>query len=393
MAAEAPNPFNIVIVDDKDEVIDDEKFTSLAEDEKENPSFRLTKPVLLLTYPGHLDKVELFDWVKMKCKYSKKVLVSHETSKSGYMHTHVCVINEQGVNNDIRTHKALDFKGLHGNYLHFPWALRDQKWNYICKQDNRDKKIETNWVDGVLKCATMKDALRKFAHQPGDAQGVKLAFQEKDEFDFRTKIVEPTWPWQKKWLAKLSQPCNDTRKVHILWNPEREAGKTTLLDWMESEIEGWWCLSKWGGYKYVMHMLANAIKGGLRPKGIWINIPWKGYTEGLGDFCETLKDGKILDFFYGCFRSKIDSPWFIISCNQLPDDENLMHPTKGRGIIWKWDGGDGSVGDFKIHKRAPNIKVEPSDSAPAARGGDTLSKLLPVVAQRPKKAKLEEFKG
>lgn len=150
-------------------------------EEKKN-GFRIASSLITGVYKGWLDKKELESFLREKIKGVDKLLISHETGHKGadYEHTHfVVVTNKLWQTTNAR---LLDFNGVHGRYAGYNKKLLTQKWNYICKEDNKDKIMgEKSLAEIVWGAKDLKEALIDNVSRPSDVMGIKMLYDMKPQ--------------------------------------------------------------------------------------------------------------------------------------------------------------------------------------------------------------------
>jgi hypothetical protein len=132
-------------------------------------SFRLRAKKFMLTYKSHVDKEGLHNYLRSIFKKDFEIKIAHETSNSGYEHTHAVVC--LSFKPDIKNARSLDFDGNHPN-LTVPSST--EHWHnmvsYLDKQDPEAhgeitlkatsvEKFE-NATAYVLQCQNLRDLFK-----------------------------------------------------------------------------------------------------------------------------------------------------------------------------------------------------------------------------------------
>lgn len=123
--------------------MEEEAFASEVDESK----FRLQNQRILLTYSGHLDKLEYVAWITSKIKYKPVFIrLAHETGDNGdYLHTHVLI--DFGKSFQTRSCRYFDYQGdievLHPHIktiktkIHFENAMV-----YLSKEDPENADLK-----------------------------------------------------------------------------------------------------------------------------------------------------------------------------------------------------------------------------------------------------------
>lgn len=141
----------------------------------DGPTFRLKGKNCALTYTGHLPKADLYDFIINVTGIETCCRIAHETSDTGYEHTHVLVMFATPC--DIKNCRKFDFMTQEGEEIHpniqkITTIAHLENWRrYINKQDpnpygelpagkvSNEEKFEAA-TEYVLGCKRFKDIFR-----------------------------------------------------------------------------------------------------------------------------------------------------------------------------------------------------------------------------------------
>jgi len=141
----------------------------LSTESYELSSFRLRAKKFMLTYKTHVDPEGLHNYLRSVFKKDFEIKIAHETSNTGYDHTHAVVC--LSFKPDIKNVRSLDFDGIHPN-LTVPSST--EHWHnmvsYLDKQDphaygeitlkaSTVEKFE-NATAYVLQCQNLRDLFK-----------------------------------------------------------------------------------------------------------------------------------------------------------------------------------------------------------------------------------------
>lgn len=326
-------------------------------EKKEEKKFRLDNQRLLLTYSTHIDKQALLDFIN-KWKPVTYYCIVHESGGQGtYPHTHAAI--DFGKNVQSTKARILDYKGIHPNIKVLPGkkafldALR-----YLAKDDpepfhNIDDDIKTTWVDRVLSCETILEALAKF--KPTECRGVEMVFGLKEPKT--RKDPEPTMPWYNQW----KEIVNNAQPREIVWTYDKygKSGKSWITSYLLGESKDTYCVTEFGRSTDFAHNIAIAIKEGWTCKLLIVDLPrTMEDRDSIYTCLENCINGVITTTKYSGRTIKMaEKPKIAVFANFLPKVERMSNDRWSLHAL---------VGGFEgelIKLETPKINIRPSKEA------------------------------
>lgn len=306
-------------------------------DEKLEKKFRLQTKLFMLTYKTHLNKEKLGIFLKDVLKNFKisDFLISHETADdvNPYFHTHVVVqLEKEGGYFQSINPRIFDFDNIHPNIKD---KIKGKNafttiWNYICKEDNKDKliKVEIFSPSIIWDSKDKKDALEK-VKRFSDVNGALTLWNNRPKPKFIRKVVdvEKLYEWQRILrLEMFKEP--DPRKIIWMWEKVGNTGKTEWGKVMTKEFPDRWIMIPSGKYADMACLVKREVEKGwgmTENCGIVINIPRtaEGFCHSFYAFLEGLKDGLILSSKYDSESVEFYNPHVIVMSNFPPAVEKL----------------------------------------------------------------------
>lgn len=294
-------------------------------------NFRLNNKRIMLTYKTHLDKEKYISFMQKLCDNKISFIrLAHETGHTDddYDHTHALMEHEKTF--ETRNCRKFDFEGIHP---HFRLYLTAPAWknakNYIAKEDpaNADLKQEfiPNIVLGIMSCETNAEALVKYCNKPSDAPGI-LAIRNETTVSVRrrTKLVEPTYEWQKQ-LIEMTKVEPGEREIVWIYDKKGGAGKSCFTRYIKhTQGKLWYSCTEVHQCRDLAPIIMNALESGWEAWGWIFDLPreacdHKGFYSGI----ECLKNGEITGTKYRGKTVEFDIPHVIVFANFLPKTETM----------------------------------------------------------------------
>lgn len=210
--------------------------------------FMIQNQKILLTYKGHLDKIDFCNW--FDSQWSTKFLrLAHETGNTevNYEHTHVLI--DFGKRFQSKNCRVFDFevkKVLSENPLivekndihpNIKFILGINHWEncsaYLGKEDpdNADLKRDNLWINKVGTEKSLEDVFKKYVKKPTDVQGLERFYEVTRE---RKEYLPPDielQPWQIS-LDEFIKTKVD-RSIGWIYDEKGGVGKSTFADWLQ----------------------------------------------------------------------------------------------------------------------------------------------------------------
>lgn len=325
----------------------------------------------------HCDKKALETMFREKFDV-KDILISHETAdeECPHIHTHfVVVLNKE---KEFNCGTYLDFK-QEGKTYH-PWVdlrpgvtiknLADH-WNYICKEDNKDRKMEkvVDWVKKMVECEKGKELENcKKANEVIPALAIGATKKR--------IVIKKTDPMTKKWQWNLFDELKgNANRRKVIWYSDEVggSGKTILCDNLMALGDNNWIILNGGNLRDVATVLETAVDRGWTGWGLVIDLPrcTEGYDHGIYSVIEACKNGRIqVSKYKGGVLELPQSAHVVVMSNHLPEMKRL---SADRWDIRVLKGGaleeDELLRQFVVLEGA-NVKSAPSSNiTPAASLG------------------------
>lgn len=303
----------------------------MAEEKVVEKEFRIQNKWLALTYKGHINKVDLQEfiqnaWPKIEIT---RFECAHETGKDDpatpYEHTHVGVEFRKAVAS--RNARILDYNGVHPFFGTKHGPIKSKKmfndWlGYMSKEDPECSHLKDEGVslfDKVSRCETLQDALR-MAGEPGHVLGIKMLYDCKDE-PMVDEVLEQwqPWGWQLGVNAFL-ETHPDERSIDICWEPNGCRGKTKYQKWLCYHWpKHFLVIQGMGYYRDMVQVIANGIKSGWNGHAVLINLPRDFEDKGfLWQTLEAIKDGLHTTQKYNGGSFMTPCPHVVLFANFVP---------------------------------------------------------------------------
>jgi len=293
-------------------------------------NFRINNQRLLLTYSqaGHFDKEEYINWIRDRSTVEISFIrLAHEIGDDGTnYHTHAVI--EYVKPFQTRDCRYYDYRQSHAHIrvLKNKKAFEDAK-KYIAKEDpeNADLLMKKDCLFTRVKaCDTMEEALEKYVHRPNDVAGIVQLYNMKKNEPTRFNFT-PSTPWQL-WLLDLDAQDPDPRKVHWIYDPVGNCGKTAMAKWLHINRPGQWYICKdLGTSRDCATIIKGAIEGGgWTGWGLILDLPRSAENHiRLYSYIEEIKDGFVTATKYTGGTCVFDTPHLVVFANWLPQVECL----------------------------------------------------------------------
>ncbi|AXH74707.1 MAG: Rep [Cressdnaviricota sp.] len=294
----------------------------------DDDNFRLSNKYVLLTYKTHLPKEDYIEWILNEKGHDLEfVRVAHESADKSnpYLHSHVLIAHATKF--DIRSCRALDYKGIHPHFRRLPYEKNFKRAKvYISKEDpdcaDLKPKEKPSIIAAIASCSSDAEAMLKYCENPSQANGI-LAIRSAcppPPKPPRKPLINPDRPWQKFFL-ELHATVPSDRHVYWLFDATGNMGKSQFSRYMMHTYPTQWHFCR---RVATMRDFATVVESALHvhwdqwgwvfdlPKSIVID---SGFYECL----ECLKDGMITSTKFKGKSHILDIPHVIVFSNTLPD--------------------------------------------------------------------------
>lgn len=301
--------------------------------------FRIQHKVITGVYKGHLSKVELEKFLRSRInKTITDLLISHENGSKAdpYAHTHFVVrCKEMWQTTDCR---RLDFMDIHPRIAGFKDGLFKKQWNYICKEDNKDKKIgeAKSIVESVWSCNTVSDALMKNCTSAASATGVIALYSHRPVVKSKMEEVS-LFKWQAKLVAETAGDA-DPRKIIWYVDEKGNTGKSWLADWMVGKFGNKWEVMSGCGIKDAATIVLGMVSSGWSSHGIFLDLTRTQESHnGFYATIESMKNARMTATKYQGKSFRFPKvPHVVVLANWGPDTSALSEDRWDiRRLGWK----------------------------------------------------------
>lgn len=270
-------------MDDEDKK---ERKRVLGADLPDGKSFRFCGKKVHLTYPGHIDKQQLYDFVNGRRPVLFYSIVWETGEEKAYDHTHAYFGFHDEC--DTRNPRYFDFDGAHPNWRRVVTKLHQNNiWDYHHKQGDPMTNMEGPEGMPVYKlienCNTWRDVLK--LPQARNMSQVKSIWNQvlKDRMDklwmedHKQNITN-----QMKWIIQQAQSGYKNRRLIYVTGPVG-CGKTTLAQYMVATMNG----------LYIASEHANGVAKAsisLETKAIILDLGYDFQPSNTANFCKYIED-------------------------------------------------------------------------------------------------------
>lgn len=283
--------------------------------------FRIQNRMLHLTYDGHLD----FDaWIAFvqapKPKISNGFPIAeysmvHETSTSGYQHTHILVKFVKTV--QTTNARIFDFNGVHP---HIKKVTTTAHWNnvieYHYKQGTPFTSLnDQSVISQIWSHNSVSDALLNMCESAREVGGIIAAFQHKP-IDYGPPPHVDWRPWQTELMSELSQHPDD-RTLNWIWDHTGCSGKSFLAKYMGMYKGAF--VSCTANVYHVATQLQEFLRHGNAVLTVIFNFTRQTEEHKVYQALEQLKDGMVSSQKYKGTTLYFPCPHVVIMANYLPD--------------------------------------------------------------------------
>lgn len=321
--------------------------------------FRFAGVKVMLTYPGHLDKLLLIETVTNASHQPIKFIrCAHETGTStgvSYEHTHCLVrwVNALTTTDCRRFDVRWTPEVAHPNWSP---VRTETHWRnqvaYIAKEDpaNADLLVKSI-VPKVWAAETLADALADCVRKPSDAPGVIALFNARPA----TEVVvdRPDRIWQQRVLDFVEHSKPDRRSVHWYFDPVGGAGKTWLARFMMSTKLAY-VVKQCGGSSNFATIMAGAVASGWDQRCFVLDIPRSAQDHKFYGCLEEVLDGMVTATKYQGGTVLFNQPHVLVFANFLPARENM---SADRWVIHHIPAADCLVAAAGASVSAPTVPV------------------------------------
>lgn len=303
----------------------------------------------MLTYACHVPKAWLENEFRTKnvatlSKDIKFFRMAHETSETGYSHTHVVI--DFGKQVKIQSSRRFDIKDNNGQIFHpnIEAIKTIDHWEnsvrYLSKQDpeNADlKDYKKSICADVQSCKSLTEAIDKHMTKFSDVSGITAVYNlKKDtlpEFDWN-----PTLPWQHDLGNELWNTRSDLRKIIWVYDEKGGMGKTSFCKYCWIKDPARFYISKdLGTTKDGATVVQSAIEGGWNGHAWLINLNRLSESHlRIYNYLEDIKDSWVTPVKYkGKTICWGNPPHLVIFSNWAP--RTIDERGKPTLSIDRWD--------------------------------------------------------
>ena len=299
--------------------------------------FRIQHNSLMLTYTKvgfncALDKDWLLAQLKAICANFKNIVISdhliaHEKHEDGRYHTHVLIRFADDMKLDSTNPRLFDLHDVHPNILPVIKSLWEAKWNYLCKEDNKDKLIETNKAVKVWSSKTMQDALKFNVAKFNDVAGIEKLYKNKPRAVVTRGIISSKdfYPWQIKLANELSTVPGG-RKVVWYIDEKGGGGKSAFYRSLASEKPDDVAWMRYVNSKDGATVISNELDRGWNQQVLFFDLPrtiehFEG--GGLYTLIECILDGMVTVSKYDSKSVTFNPPHVVVFANWAPNTKLL----------------------------------------------------------------------
>lgn len=205
---------------------------------------KMNRQGYFLTYATHINKKRFVKWVhKLSTIRLLEIMIGHETSDTGYEHTHICLWYCKPI--QVSHCRKFDFEDIHPNIQtsHDGTIMRYKDmpavYAYISKQDQEPystyKPSDPRVVSLILEAEDELEAVsyvRSAAHVPGALAAFNLIKKRK-----RLPVKDGCMlPWQSKIYNIITEPAED-RKCIWIYDVHGNSGKSWLGRYCRNNID------------------------------------------------------------------------------------------------------------------------------------------------------------
>lgn len=298
----------------------------------ENKDWRCQNQKIFLTYAGHLDKIEISEFIKTttKIKNPKFLRAAWETGTRNpeipYEHTHVLIdFGKIFQSKNVRIFDFTQEKKLHPN---IKFVVTKKHWEmckkYIAKEDKDNADLleeENNWVQFVCDQKTLADAITKCATKPTDVMGVEKTWKLLNKQEYEKCNIELR-DWQKEVLEWISSPVD--RKVNWIYDEIGGMGKSTFCDYLQDHLsDKVLVLTQLGGEKDCATILEGFCETNRTFDTIIIDFPRDAENRKVYGSLECFKNGRMTSIKYQGKTVRFNKCHVIVMANFPPEVEKM----------------------------------------------------------------------
>lgn len=282
--------------------------------------FRVAAKKIFLTYTTHLNKEALHRHIT-SLGATSFLRSAHETGETGHPHTHTLIEFQRKF--ESTNQRVFDFNEQHPN---IETIKTIEHWKntkrYLSKQDpeNNDLKEDDNIIDGIHKCQTELDALRKYARKPSDAIGVSTIYNKRPMIT--EPIERPTLEWSNVLINELNNAA-DNRKILWYYDESGGKGKSWTAKYLCQSPE-YIIFKRCDGGRNISHILLKHIRNHPELKAVIFDLPRSYQDRDIYEVMECIKDRMITSTKYdGVTQLLPKNLHVVVFANFLPERNSM----------------------------------------------------------------------